>query len=261
MPPKNTPPTPGARESNAGDRFHVLWAARRAVQLLNPRSDLQRVFMEGLSPVDVSANEIDDDFFLGVDLSEYYAGEKFETASRIELSQLKYSTRHPNKAWTTSRLCAAKNTQGTDSVIRRLADIFKGFRTHHSREDVLKKLCIRLVSNQPVATELLCALKSAQDLLTTTPMQAQQLLKQLSEDDRNQIQPFQNRANLSRGWLITAVRGLRSIDTVDRDRAPILCPRLRYSQSGAWEIAVLRRSIYQIGAIRQSSDTVPPDAW
>ena len=197
MPPKNTLPTPGARESNAGDRFHVLWAARRAVQLLNPRSNLQRVFMEGLSPVDVSASEIDDDFFLGVDLSEYYAGEKFETASRIELSQLKYSTRHPNKAWTTSRLCAAKNTQGTDSVIRRLADIFKGFRTHHSREDVLKKLCIRLVSNQPVATELLCALKSAQDLLTTTPMQAQQLLKQLSEDDRNQIQPFQNRANLS----------------------------------------------------------------
>jgi hypothetical protein len=197
MSPKNTLPTPGARESNAGDRFHVLWAARRAVQLLNPRSNLQRVFMEGLSPVDVSVSEIDDDFFLGVDLSEYYGGDKFETASRIELSQLKYSTRHPNKAWTTSRLCAAKNTQGTDSVIRRLADIYKGFLSNHSREDVLKKLCIRLVSNQPVVTELLWAIKSAQDLLTETPTQAQQLLKQLSEDDRNQIKPFQNRSNLS----------------------------------------------------------------
>ncbi len=199
MRPKNTLPTPGARESNAGDRFHVLWAARRAVQLLNPRSDLQRVFMEGLSPVDVSASEIDDDFFLGVDLTEYYGGDKFETASRIELSQLKYSTRNPNQAWTTSKLCTAKNNKGTDSVIRRLADIYKGFRTHHSREDVLQKLCIRLVSNQPVAKGLLCALKSAQDLLTAipTPIQSQQLLKQLSEKDRNQIQPFQSRSNLS----------------------------------------------------------------
>jgi hypothetical protein len=195
MPPKNTLPTPGARESNAGDRFHVLWAARRAVQLLNPRSGLQLVKMEGVSKVD--ASEIDDDFFLGVDLSEYYGGDKFETASRIELSQLKYSTRHPNKAWTTSRLCAAKNTQGTDSVIRRLADIYKGFLSTHSREDVLQKLCIRLVSNQPVVTELICALKSAQDLLTTTQIQAQQLLKQLSEEDLDRIKPFQSKSNLS----------------------------------------------------------------
>lgn len=195
MPPKNTLPTPGARESNAGDRFHVLWAARRAVQLLNPRSGLQLVKMEGVSQVD--ASEIDDDFFLGVDLSEYYGGDKFETASRIDLSQLKYSTRHPNKAWTTSRLCAAKNTQGTDSVIRRLADIYRGFLNNHSRECVLQKLCIRLVSNQHIVTKLLCAIKSAQDLLTETPMQAQQLLKQLSENDRNQIQPFQSRSNLS----------------------------------------------------------------
>jgi hypothetical protein len=34
---------PGARESDAGDDFHVLWAAGRAIRLLDPRSGLQRV--------------------------------------------------------------------------------------------------------------------------------------------------------------------------------------------------------------------------
>jgi hypothetical protein len=114
---QNSPSTPGARESNAGDEFHVLWAARRAVQLLNPSSGLQKVFMEGVSQED--ARDIDDELFLGVDLSEYYGGGEFETASRVEVSQLKYSTRHPGKVWTASRLCASKSAKGTDSVIQR----------------------------------------------------------------------------------------------------------------------------------------------
>jgi hypothetical protein len=42
---------PGARESNAGDDFHVLWAARRALRLLDLRSGLQRVVMEGVTPL------------------------------------------------------------------------------------------------------------------------------------------------------------------------------------------------------------------
>lgn len=157
--------TPGARESNAGDDFHILWAARRTVQLLNPRSNLFRVIMEGVSPSDVKSTSDYEDLFLGVDLTEYYGGNDFVTSTSIVTSQLKYSTRHPNKEWTVSRLCEAKNKNKTDSVIKRLADIYKGFVTSNSREDVIQKLSIRLVSNQPLANDLQVALKSAQDFL------------------------------------------------------------------------------------------------
>jgi hypothetical protein len=196
---QNSPSTPGARESNAGDEFHVLWAARRAVQLLNPRSGLQRVFMEGVSQED--ASEIDDDLFLGVDLSEYYGGDKFETAGRVEVSQLKYSTRHPGKVWTASRLGASKSVQSTNSVIRRLASIYKGFLTAHQREDVLQKLSIRLVSNQPVADNLICALQSAQAVLSnhfvTQVVQVKQLLNLLSTSKQAVIQSLYSKADLS----------------------------------------------------------------
>src|SRR5262249_49035820 len=83
-------PLPGARESKAGDYFHVLWAIRRALQLLDPKSGLCRVVMEGLTPLDTSRSEED---FLGVDLTEYYGGDDFSTAATVITSQLKYSTR------------------------------------------------------------------------------------------------------------------------------------------------------------------------
>lgn len=196
---QNSPSIPGARESNAGDEFHVLWAARRAVQLLNPSSGLQKVFMEGVSQED--ARDIDDELFLGADLSEYYGSGEFETASRVEVSQLKYSTIHQDKAWTASRLCVSKNAKGTDSVIQRLASIYKGFLTAHQREDVLQKLSIRLVSNQPVADDLICALQSAQSVLSnhfaTQSVQVRQLLKLLSESEQAVIQSLSSKADLS----------------------------------------------------------------
>lgn len=59
----------GARESNAGDDFHILWAMRRAVRLLDPSSDLTRVLVEKVSPQDELRQRADKDLFLGVDLS------------------------------------------------------------------------------------------------------------------------------------------------------------------------------------------------
>lgn len=124
---RTTPSTPGARESNAGDAFHVLWAARQALRLLEPHAGLQRVMMEGVTPADGIEGD-DDDLFLGVDLSEYFGGTDFGSAERVIASQLKYSTRHPRRAWTASRLSTGRKNE--TSVIRRLADIYKGFLQH-----------------------------------------------------------------------------------------------------------------------------------
>jgi hypothetical protein len=151
-PQRAKPLASGARESNAGDDFHFLWASRRAVQLINPNSDLSRLVVEGVTPADLSEVRATEDLLLGVDLTEYYGGENFRTARQVIVSQLKYSTRHPHVAWTVGRLCASQKNQA--SVIQRLAEIYCHFREFASQEEVLSKLSIQLVSNQPTATNV-----------------------------------------------------------------------------------------------------------
>src|SRR3954454_6276866 len=92
----------GARESNAGDDFHVLWATRRVLGLLDPSSDLRLVVMEGLYPAEPEG--VDPELLLGVDLTEYYGSDSASDATRVVVSQLKYSHRHPERAWTAARL-------------------------------------------------------------------------------------------------------------------------------------------------------------
>lgn len=172
---KSVLPPPGARQSNAGDDFLTLWAARRAVRMLNPASDLQCVRVEGLSPVDVATLDPTKSCFLAVDLAEYFGGTTFGTAHRVVISQLKYSTRNPNKAWTWGEL--AKKKDKGESVIRRLAQSYEDFfergaasgRTRQQlRAEVLAKVTIRLVSNQPADSKILDALRMACAALETT---------------------------------------------------------------------------------------------
>lgn len=147
----STSEPPGAKESNAGDEFHILWAVNRALQMLNPRSDLELIVMEGLSPIDSVASN--PSLLLGADLTEYYGGSTFSGASRIVVSQLKHSHRQPHKAWTASRL-AQLGSRKQDGVIKRLADLFRHFVEVTDREQVIDKLSIRLVSNQPISAGL-----------------------------------------------------------------------------------------------------------
>jgi hypothetical protein len=201
--------TLGARESNAGDEFHVLWAARRAVQLLNPRSGLCQVEMENVSPVDADGVDEAGDLFLGVDLTEYYDGKDFFTAAKVITSQLKYSTRHPTKAWTASRLCAVSE-KGQASVIQRLADIYKGFVLKNPRDEVIRKLSIRLVSNQPAAADLPAVLSNAQEVLkaiaVSTQIQTAQLLKQLPAQNHDVIKALQAGTGLTSGEFTDFLR-------------------------------------------------------
>jgi hypothetical protein len=171
-----TPSLTGARESNAGDDFHIVWAARRAVQLLSPQSGLKKVFVEKLSTEDESLADGDQDLFLGVDISEYFGGDDFASAERVDVSQLKYSTRHPNRPWTARRL--SQINRGA-SVIKRLAEIYTGFTRIHSRDDLVEKLRIKLVSNQPADADLKEALVAAQEILSQESLKLGTLIKRL----------------------------------------------------------------------------------
>lgn len=159
----------GASESNAGDDFHINWACLRAIDLINPKKNLIQVKLEGLEEEDLRGS--DPALFLTADLAEYYSDnsdfESINLASvdRVVISQLKYSTRHTTTEWTVARLCEKKGTRIQRSVISRFADTFLGLSEKYGRDEVLKKLRIKLVSNQPISISLITLLKDVNDYL------------------------------------------------------------------------------------------------
>lgn len=215
------------RESRAGDDFHLLWAARRALALMDPRSGLSLIRLEGLTPADAQEG---DDRFLGVDLSEYYGGETVRDATRILVTQLKYSVRHPTRRWTAARLAAPRRSGGA-SVIRRLADVFGALvaEADGDSEAVARKLQIRLVSNQPAAGDLVAAIERVQVILAELPIGTQmaRATRELSSKSRAVIVRLQGRSGLSSSLFADFLRVLDLRDCGAEARA---LQRLRLSE-------------------------------
>ncbi|MHB0970784.1 MAG: hypothetical protein ACYC7A_21970 [Thermoanaerobaculia bacterium] len=136
-----------ALESNSGDRYHFVFAARRALDLLHPATGLRRLIMEGVAPEDVSG---DDETFLGVDLTEYYGGDRLANAHTVAILQVKYSPTHPTKAWTLARLIAGRRAQNPESsVVGKLARAFEALHTNAPAVSYR----VRIVTNQPLADD------------------------------------------------------------------------------------------------------------
>ncbi len=154
----------GAPESNAGDDFHIWWAASRALKLIEPGARLRLVALEGLATVDDP-----DESYETVDVSEYIGGDRITTADAVILSQLKYSTRHPTTAWTAARLCKPRRRRNDDdrqatprSVIADLAAAYRRILDDHG-SDGAAKVRLALVSNQPADQLLVDAVAAATD--------------------------------------------------------------------------------------------------
>ena len=164
---KSRKPT-SVRDSNAGHDFHVLWATRKVISMLSPDNSLTCVKMEGVHEYDTANLSPNEDHFLAADLTEYYHGEHFAEADQVIISQLKYSTRHPDKHWTLGRLLERSSSTSKDSVVQRLAAsytdlIANGFST----ADIVKKTKIQLVSNQPLDLKLENWLITVKSIITT----------------------------------------------------------------------------------------------
>ena len=80
----------GAVASNAGDDFHLIWACKKILKILEPNSQLTAVSVEGPSWSD-SIQDIDETKLYSIDLAEYYGGKDFSNADSVIFSQLKYS--------------------------------------------------------------------------------------------------------------------------------------------------------------------------
>lgn len=188
----------GARASNAGDDFHVLWALSHAIRVLDPSSNLSAVTVEGIPPTrGVQAKQGAWD---GVDVGLFYGGESLSSASSVEIQQLKYSTASPTAAWTVARLCHSTRKVGNNSVIARLAKAYieaRKFATQLAPTAVV----VKLVSNQPIHDNVLRALATARRSQATTQGSAaakdRKKLKQASGLAEKEFAQFANALDFS----------------------------------------------------------------
>jgi hypothetical protein len=156
-----------ALPSNAGDRYHFVYVARRMLDMLHPRNDLVLIEVENVAKEDLQL-ALEPETFLGVDLTEYYGGASGDNAERIIVVQVKYSPTHPTERWTLNRLCADKTsssggTKPGSSVLRKLANAFNAFYSKLGDETV-GKFTIKLHTNQRLNEDVEMHLRQAKAL-------------------------------------------------------------------------------------------------
>ncbi|GJQ60014.1 MAG: ATP-binding protein [Candidatus Scalindua sp. AMX11] len=193
-------PISDAYESNAGDDFHVLWAARKALQLILPGADLKAVGIEG--PSQKEAVEVDPNGgnLLSIDTAEYYGSNNFLKCSTVVFSQLKYSTRRSKVPWTAARLCQGKKSGGKGSIIERLAETFLAYVKKYKIDNVRDLLVLKLVSNRPVSKKLSRALKEAQGKIDSKkPVLWVKLKKSLSKETKEELERLYKASKLNSG--------------------------------------------------------------
>ena len=139
MPIKKSKVVDKVRASRDGHEYHEMWTARRAMQLLLPNNPLKAIAVEGLSPRDQATAtpktiEI-------ADLTLYYGQADFSHASRMTISQFKYSIANEDIE---SRVSDAKET------IEKFADSYRSHRRKHGVAAVTEKLDFELVTNRPI---------------------------------------------------------------------------------------------------------------
>jgi hypothetical protein len=139
----------GASASTAGDDFHELWALRQALTLLDPRTELKTLVMEGV-PLDETHAQVG---------SKGQAADVTRTFmdGRLVYEQLKYSSASPRAPWSWSRLLSRRVPSRRDtSILGKFADLH-GATTGDRR--------LRLVTNQPLADAVAADLVSLSDML------------------------------------------------------------------------------------------------
>lgn len=161
---------PDADLSAAGDDFHILWTIKKSLDLLNFNDDgLKAITIEGLEENLSDRIDPTGEMFLGIDLTEYYGGKKFEDSRLILISQLKYSTRRANEKFSFAKLCEGKKSgSAKGSIIARFTTIFKPLLKEFGRTEVLKKVKIKLVSNRDFQQSELREVEEIQKFLNSS---------------------------------------------------------------------------------------------
>ena len=184
----------GARSSNAGDAFHETWALREALKLLDFRSPLTSLTLEGVRD---DSDSDDQGNWHGVDCALYYDDATVSEQSQIELIQLKYSIASPKTSWTIRRFCRSTNQRSDNSLARRLSQAFVAACKDKSDDLVRKTVSVKFVTNQPIAETLLSGIKKcSEDGLTGETYDA---LKKSTGLQKHKLKLFCERLKLKGG--------------------------------------------------------------
>lgn len=201
----------GALPSNAGDDFHLLWAAQKVLEMLKPSTTLTAVTVEGPTWKDSIIADIDDSKLYAIDLAEYYGGTDFQSAAKIVFSQLKYSTYMGDVEWTAANLCNSSNKKKDNSIIRRLADTYKEYT--EKNVDSEDKLFIKLVSNRSISDCLNKSIKETKEnLAEKSYKQTSTLIKSLSPESKIEIERLYKESNLSSKAFLSFIKMLNFED-------------------------------------------------
>lgn len=192
----------GAIASNAGDDFHLIWACKKLLAILKPNSEITAISVEG--PAWEDSIQIENESTLySIDLAEYYHGSNFEQAQYVVFSQLKYSAFQMEKPWTASNLCSSTNVDDkkNNSIIRRLADTYRGFCENHN--SVNQKLTLKLVSNRSLHPRLSENLNECVNVLKEKKYKRiTSFLAKLSPECKENINKIYKTSNLSSSAFI-----------------------------------------------------------
>jgi hypothetical protein len=155
------------RASRDGDQFHYLWAARRALWLLDPQSGLAAISIEGASPSElptVGSVEAGEEL---IDIAEYYGSSNIEHASLVRYMQLKHSTLRVHEDWTPSAL---------EKTIKGFAARYSALRRKLPRVSLHEKLELWFVTNRPVSSDFV---EAVEDVATNRPPRHRNTLAKL----------------------------------------------------------------------------------
>ena len=156
----------GARASNAGDAFHEIWALRKALELLDPKSGLILLTVEGVgNPSKTTDNRPWD----GIDCALYYGETEDGPFDRVNLVQLRYSVATPDKRWTLGRFTETSGKKLNNSLAQRLAAAFNEATKEMSFDEIRESISVSLVTNQPISPSLEKLVKQISDGTTNSP--------------------------------------------------------------------------------------------
>ncbi|TYL41147.1 AVAST type 3 anti-phage nuclease/ATPase Avs3a [Dickeya sp. ws52] len=140
------------RTSRDGDQFHYLWAARRALRLLEPQSTLVALNIEGVSTAEMGSQPVVEDGEELIDISEYYGSNELATATTVRYMQLKHSTLHSDTPFPPS---------GLQKTIEGFAIRYKALIQKIPVETLRTKLEFWFVTNRPISSSFSEAISDA----------------------------------------------------------------------------------------------------
>lgn len=136
-----------ARASKAGHAYHEAWAARTALELLLPSTDLTAITLEGFDERD--EKELGSGAVEIADLVRYHGGTDVARAHWVEVVQFKYSIANAHTAVRAADLA---------STLTKFATTDAELRATHGDEHVAKVVRYEFATNRPIHDNLCLAI-------------------------------------------------------------------------------------------------------